>query len=174
MAFSTPQVDFNYFLNRKYALLQQQADAGTSNANSGALQAATGALVGKAAAGLDTTRAGLLPAESASQIGLQGAQADLLGQQAQVVVPESQSRIRNQDANTDYTGIQSKVLTRDGLTTFSPTNPTGALGKTLGPAGYTGFRLSNDTPLATTSTPTEQQPGESRAAWVARLKGLGY
>jgi hypothetical protein len=164
----TQPVDFNYFLNRKYQLLQQQADAGSTNAQSGALQAATGAIVGKAAAGLDTTRAKLLPAESASQIGLQGAQANLLGQQASVVVPEAQSRIRNQDANTGYTGVQSQVLTRDGLTTFSASQPGGALAKTLGPGGYTGFRLGADL-----SGPTPaRRVGESEADYMNRINGL--
>jgi hypothetical protein len=169
MAFGDTQpVDFNYFLQRKYALLQQQADAGTTNAQSGALQAATGAIVGKAAATLDNTRSSLLPAESRSQIGLQGAQANLLGQQAQVVVPEAQSRIRNQDANTLLTGTQDKVLTRDGLTTFSASQPGGALSGTLGPGGYRGFRLGADL-----SGPTPaRRIGESEAAYMDRINGL--
>lgn len=183
MAFGQPSVDFNYFLQRKYALLAQNADADTSRAASGAVQAATGALTGAADARLTNTRADLLPGESASQVGLQGAQTNLFNNQASVVIPTAQAQIRNTDANTALTGTQNKVLTRDGLTEFSASNPTGALGRTLGPGGYTGFRLPADTPVARPrpapvatvgSTPTEQQPGETYAAWVARLRAAGY
>lgn len=174
MAFDSQPVDFDYFLQRKYALLQQQADAGSQNANSGAVQAATGAIVGKAAAGLDNTRANLLPAESASQIGLQAAQTALTRNQSSVVVPVAQAQIRNTDANTGLTTTQDKALTYDALTTHRLAQPGGALAGTLGAGGYSGFRLGPDTQLSTASTPTEQQPGESHLDWVARLRSAGY
>ena len=75
--------DFGYFLNRKYALLDRQAD--TADANSRANITAS-----NAAAGLDTARTRALPRESASQIGLQGAQARLLGEQATIAQPLAQ------------------------------------------------------------------------------------
>lgn len=166
MAFDTQPVDFNYFLQRKYAQLQQQADAQTSNANSGAIQAATAAITGASDARLNNTRSDLLPAESRSQIGLQGAQTDLTRNQASVVVPTAMSQIRNTDAQTGFIGTQDKALTRDALTPFSLGNPTGALGQTLGPGGYQGFRLGS--PVAPTAVKPRQLAGESQIAYMDR------
>lgn len=101
-----------YFLNRKYAILQQQADATSMNA-------VTGSITGEAQAGLDRTRAAWLPKESAAAIAKTGAETNLIGQQAQIVVPESRARIRNMDAETSYTGTQNKVLNRSSLTPMS-------------------------------------------------------
>jgi len=101
-----------YYLDRKYSILQQQADATTQNAG-------TAALTGKAQAGLDNTRAAWLPKESAASIAKTVAETGLIGQQAKVVVPESQARIANMNANTDYTGTETKVLRRTSLTPLS-------------------------------------------------------
>lgn len=60
-------MDWNYWLGRKYAVQDQQAQADTLRANAGMLSAQAGA-------NLDTVRAGLLPAESKANIGLTGAQ----------------------------------------------------------------------------------------------------
>jgi len=133
-------VDMNYFLARKYALLQQQADAGTSQAQTQSRQADTGALVGAAAANLDRTRAGLLPGESAAQIAQQGAQTRLLGEQASIVQPLARAQIGQIGAETGLTTTQNKVLTRTALTPYRSLIGS-ALGSTLGAGGYQGFQL---------------------------------
>lgn len=102
-------VDFDYFLRAKYAQLQQQADATTKNA-------ATNAMVGKAAAGLDTTRAALLPGESQASIAKMGAETNLIGEQASIVRPESAARIAGMSADTDLTRTQRDVIIRQDLT----------------------------------------------------------
>lgn len=110
------EVDFNYFLSRKYAQLQQQADATTTNARATAQNAATNALTGAAGAALDRMKTELMPRESAASVARLGAEANLANQQASVVVPESRARIRGMDADTALTGTQNKVLTRTSLT----------------------------------------------------------
>jgi hypothetical protein len=77
-------MDWNYFLNRKYDLLQQ-------NANADALRAQGFVTQANAQAGLDTVRAGLLPAESKANIGLTAAQAAL-----------AQANAANTDENTKF------------------------------------------------------------------------
>lgn len=157
MAISPQPVDFNYFLARKYAILQQQADATTQNANSSAVASA-------AAAAVDRTRAGLMPAESAAQIAQQGAQTRLLGEQAAVVRPESAARIASMNAETALTGTNNQIAIREGLT---PRPILGSsLNNVLGSRGYTGFRLSDDAPL-----PRRRQ-GESEIAYMDRINGL--
>ncbi len=76
--------DMANFLQQKYAILQQQADATTRNAD-------TAALTGKAAANLDTVRAGLMPAESQANIGLTRANTGL-----------TQANTRIAGINADY------------------------------------------------------------------------
>ena len=98
------------FLRTKYALMQQQADATTQNA-------ATAALTGKAAANLDTVRAGLMPAESRANIGLVkantglaqantrlvGLNADWLPRMNQGTLDEQAARTRSVNTETDLT-----------------------------------------------------------------------
>lgn len=161
-------IDFNGFLARKYAILQQQADAGTQSAASGQLQAQTGALVGAANARLDNTRSNLLPAESASQIGLQSAQAGLTRNQAAVVIPEATSRIGVNAANIAATNINARIAERDGLTEYSVANPGGAIARVL-PGGYTGFRLGGDAaPRITPPAVTSDYTGLERGVRVRR------
>lgn len=156
-------VDFNYFLARKYALLQQQADAGTQNAASGAIQASSGAIAAKAAAQLDTTRANLLPAESAATIAQTQAQARLLGEQANIVGPESQARIGQIGAETIGTNIQNKIAIREGLT---PRPILGsALSGVMGPATPAGFKFSDD-------VLPRRRPGETELRYQDRINGL--
>lgn len=167
MAFGQP-VDFNYFLQRKYALLQQQADAGTSQAASGAVTAAAQANNLNADAALTGVRAKLLPGESAATIGLQGAQRNLLTEQAAVVRPESTARIGQIGAETAYTTSQNQNYRRVNLTGING----GAAGvpvapAALGPGGYTGFRLSNGQPGISTTKPA-RLPGESAVAYMDR------
>lgn len=161
MAFGQPTVDFNYFLARKYAQLQQQADATTQNANSNAVQAATGAVVGNAAAALDTARATALPAESAAQIALQRAQARLVGEQASVVAPESRARIGQITAETGLTNTNNKIAIREGLTPRS-FQLGGALSDVLGTT-----RIST----AIGGLPS-RRAGESEASYLDRINGF--
>lgn len=82
-------MDWEYFLNRKYDLLQQNANADTTRANAGMLTAQAGA-------NLDQVRAGLLPKQTTSDINLQSAQAALANATA-----------RQQDEETKYIGPKS-------------------------------------------------------------------
>jgi hypothetical protein len=89
-------------LARKYMILQQQADATTKNA-------ATGALVGAAGARLDNTRASLLPGQAAAEIAKLGADTLLTKEQTKIVLPESQARVRNLNANTGLTQAETSL-----------------------------------------------------------------
>ena len=82
---------FQDFLARKYSILQQQANATTESAAATTRNADTSAIVGKAQAGLDNTRALWLPKESAASIAKMGAETGLIGEQAKVVGPESRA-----------------------------------------------------------------------------------
>ncbi len=112
-------VDFNYFLARKYAILQQQADAGSEQARATTSNAATAAMTGAAAARLDNVNANLRPGESAANVALTRAQTGLTANQARVVIPTAEAAIRAQDAQTGLVGTQTKVLTREALTPTS-------------------------------------------------------
>jgi hypothetical protein len=79
-------MDWNYWLGRKYANMDQQAAADTTRANAAAVSANAGAQ-------LDTVKAGLLPAESKANIALTGAQTGLAAATA-----------RQQDEETKYIG----------------------------------------------------------------------
>lgn len=167
-----PDVDFNYFLARKYAALQQQADATTSNAASQAIQSTAQAKALNADAGLTDVRAKLLPGESASNVALQGAQRNLLSEQTKIVAPESVARIAGLNAGTAGALDQNLAFRRTNLTdssrasAFDPvtglyTGAAPAAPASLGPAGYSGFRLPS------TTKPT-RLPGESAVAYMDR------
>ena len=126
--------DIETFLNRKYAILQQQADAATSNAN-------TANLTGRAQAGLDQVRTQLLPKESAASIAKMGAETGLIGQQASVIAPESRARIANLNAETALTGTNNRIAIREGLTERSILPD--SLKSVMGLRGYTGYRLGS-------------------------------
>lgn len=139
-------VDFDYFLRAKYAQLQQQADATTKNA-------ATSAMVGKAAAGLDNTRAALLPGESRASIAKMGAETGLIGEQAAIVRPESAARIAGMEADARFTDTQNRVAIRQGETPLGALIGQSALGQLSGllnpqpgAGGGAVFRTSNITP----------------------------
>lgn len=85
--------DINYWLDRKYAILDQNAAATSQNAASNAIAAT-------AAAGVDNTKAKLMPAESAASIAQTRAQANLLGTQARLLPAESAANIGLVRANT--------------------------------------------------------------------------
>lgn len=112
-------VDFNYFLARKYAIQQQGANADTQNAATNSQNAATAAREATANIGLTNMRTSLMPGESAATVARTRADTNLANQQASVVVPESRARVRNLDAETAYTGTQNRVLTRGSLTPMS-------------------------------------------------------
>jgi hypothetical protein len=170
MAFNTQPVDFNYFLQQKYAILKQQADAGSESSRAQTTNAATAAITGRAAANLDNVNAGLRPGESAAQVGLTRAQTALTGNQAQVVIPMANAQIRGLDANTALTGTQNKVLVRNELTPQS---------ELFGPGGLGGagqlpsmFRFSEE-PLSLTR-PT-RRAGETGVRYMDRTGwGPGY
>lgn len=61
-------INWGDWLGRKYAIMQQEADANRTRADAGLIEA-------RAGANLSNVRAGLLPGESASNIGLNAAQA---------------------------------------------------------------------------------------------------
>lgn len=166
-------VDFNYFLNRKYALLQQQADAGTTSANANAVQSAAAANNLNADASLTGVRTTLLPGESAATVGLQNSQAGLLDQQAAVVAPESKARIGQISAETASTAAQTKGYIRTNLTGIDGGTP-GIVSSTATPApgvfgagGYNGFRLPNGQPGISATKPA-RLPNESAVAYMDR------
>ena len=137
-------VEMQQFLDRKYALLQQNADAATKNAE-------TGAMTGAAAAGLDKVRAALLPAESAAGIAKSGAETNLFNQQASVVVPESKANIAKIGAETRMIDTSRKYLIQDHDPLIPRFGGAGAyneslaaLRSTLGSGGYQGYRLPSD------------------------------
>lgn len=78
--------DINYWLGRKYDLMQQQAD--------------TQRLGMVADANLTNVKAGLLPAESKAQIGLMGSQ----GRLAEANATQSLAQARNIDETTKFVG----------------------------------------------------------------------
>lgn len=133
--------DISYWLGRKYAIAQQQADAGTTNAAATTRNAATSALVGAASAGLDNTRAGLLPGQTAAENAQTLANANILGLQAQTILPESTARIANINSTIAGQDVQTKIATKEGLTTRTilPASLQAVMG-----ANYPGFRLEDD------------------------------
>lgn len=112
-------MDWNAAIARKYDILQQQADADALRAK-GAFTSDT------ASAALDTTRAGLMPKESASQIGLQGAQAGLLGAQtnaANVDARLAPSLARASIYQQTGAGMQYRAGTQGELYKINPGSP---------------------------------------------------
>lgn len=79
-------IDWSYWLGRKYDVMQQNANADTTRANAGMISANAGA-------NLDKVRAGLLPAESAANIGLTNAQAANTNEQTKYVGPRAKADI---------------------------------------------------------------------------------
>lgn len=126
--------DMQALLARKYAILQQQADAGTLTAQANA-QAA------QAASAVDYARAGVIPKESRSQIGLNAAQRALIAAQASRVVPESEARVKQIGAETQLTSTNEKIARREGLTERSilPESLRAVMGTST--FQYPGFQL---------------------------------
>lgn len=94
MAYGMPP-GFADLIRQKYAILQQQADAGTLTATANADAAA-------AAAGLDRARTKIVPAESEASIGLTRAQAGLAGSQSRFTDEQAKYFGKTALADIDY------------------------------------------------------------------------
>jgi hypothetical protein len=152
-------VDFNYYLGRKYALLQQQADATSQTADATTKNAATNAVAASAAANLDNTRATLLPGESKAGIAKTQAETGLLGEQTRLFEPTALANIANTNASTFKTGIEGSVLRREGLMERSILPE--SLQSVMGSRGYTGYRLGGD------AAPVQRRAAPPRAGYRA-------
>jgi hypothetical protein len=100
-------MDWNYWLGRKYAVMQQSADADTTRANAGLISANAGA-------NLDTVRAGLLPAESKANIGLTVANTGLANagaaqttEETRYIGPKARADIAESGARGGLYGAQA-------------------------------------------------------------------
>lgn len=96
-------VDFASLLARKYAIMQQQADADTSRAAAGGLSA-------QASANLDTVRAGLLPRESAANVAQTAAQTAGIREQNRFIDPLARSTIGLQSSQARQNAAQAGYL----------------------------------------------------------------
>lgn len=158
-------VDFGYFLARKYALQQQEADAATKNASSNALQAAAGAR-------LTGVQADVLPATSKAQIAQMGANTNLITEQAKVVGPEAFARIGQLKADTFATNVSGQIAAREGLMERSvlPESLTSVMGGSQLPSiggtgtGRRGFSLADPIPA--------RRRGETEVSYLDRINGL--
>lgn len=161
-------IDFDYYLGRKYAILQQQADAGTVQSNASANAA-------NAAASLDAARALTVPAESAANVGQTRANTKLLGQQAAWLGPQAQAQIAQQGAQTGLIKSQTvgqRLANVDAFNmnvqTFQPTGS--ALGSVMGSSMPT---LGSGVPIYRTSDVLPaRRSNEGDAAYLDRINGL--
>lgn len=158
MAWGQGAPDMSFWLGRKYAILQQQADAGSK-------QADTARIGTVAAANVDNVRAALMPKESAANIGLTAAQTGLANEQTQWFGKEAGARIRQMDAGTELTGTQNKVLVREALTPVSQ-----LFGQVAGSLPGMGSVFSPRSSLLD-PLPTRRR-GESEVAYQDRINGL--
>lgn len=99
---------FQRLLDRKYAILQQQADAMALNAQSNAGASA-------AAAALDRARASVIPEESEANIAQTRAQTGLIGQQAKYYGPRQLAEISGIKADTRATNQNADFFYRLNL-----------------------------------------------------------
>ena len=127
------------YLATKYAILQQQANAQSTQAAATTQNAATAAITGKAQAGLDTVRTQLLPGESAAGIAKTNAETGLIGQTAKYYGPEAMARIALTSAQTRGTNVDTdaSILTR--LTDINSPGASGRISNIFD--RYTGYRL---------------------------------
>lgn len=95
--------DFAAALNRKYNIMQQEADATTKQADA--------SMIGtQAAANLDRTKALLMPKEVMAGIKRTLAEAGLTAEQTKYVGDEARSRIGLNKANTSLVDMQREAL----------------------------------------------------------------
>lgn len=160
-------VDFQYFLARKYAILQQQANSGSEQAAATTRNAATAALTGAAAANLDNVNAGLRPTESAANTALTRAQTGLTMNQAETVLPLATAQIAGLNASTALTGTQNKIAIREGLWERGP----GAFGGVTMGSSTPGMTRFSSEPVS--DTRPLRRRGESGASYMDRT-GWGF
>lgn len=124
-------------LDRKYAILQQNADATSEQARATTTNAGTNAFVGRAAAGLDNVRASLMPAESTANIGLTKANTGLVGKEVQFFDATARAKINAMRADTARTVVGTTNDYNMGVLPFGGTDvqQRSALQR------YQGFRL---------------------------------
>lgn len=139
-------------LARKYAILQQHADAGTLNAQ-------TGAASGASDVAMNALRMRLMPGESAAGVSKTRAETGLIGQQAQYYGQEAVARIAGINAETGLTTTNNRIAIRENLTPNSQkfgTSPGRTLEALSGVMG-SPYRLSGvGTPI-----------NKPRALWTA-------
>lgn len=125
-------IDWAALLDRKYNILQQQADTARLGVNASAL--------------LDRTRAGLLPAESRANIantmaqaGLYGAQAANVNEETKYVGPlaranitESGARARQYNSTASSTDVDTEAARNRGLYNLPYSSITGMALPTIG------------------------------------------
>jgi hypothetical protein len=92
----------SYYLDRKYAIQQQQADASTANSE-------TQRIATSAAANLDKVKAALMPAESKANIGLTNANARLSGVQADYLPTQIISQAQRDISAAGLTDAQAET-----------------------------------------------------------------
>lgn len=158
----------DYWLGRKYAILQQQADASTTSAVAGANQA-------NSSANLNNVNARLAPTTAASENALRAANTNLIGLQAQTVLPESRARIAQIGAETGFTRTQDRALGQEIMRDIVLPD---ALRRTMGTA-YTPPTIGQQVRLSAAAPAAQRMPQdrpawwENDAMWLDRINGFG-
>ena len=150
-------------LSRKYAILQQEADATTQNAQSAALRAGADAGLTNAQAAGARIANQFAPDVARANVAQTRANTNLLGEQAKVIAPESRARIAGLDANTGYTRMNTRALYNDAVKTFevTPSALSSVLGTRMPSLADYGF-----TPIS--ATRPARRRGESDADYMDR------
>ena len=155
--------DMNYWLGRKYAILQQNADATSQNAATSAMSAEAGAGLTRAQTAGTLTQNQFIPQVTMADIAQTRANTGLIGAQAAALPLESAARIRASDAGANFTNTQNKVLTRESLDEMrvAPGSLASVLGRTTPSLGSLGYE-------APSATRPRRLPGESQADYMDR------
>lgn len=174
MAFGYAAPDMSGWLNRKYAILQQQANAADT-------QNATQRIGVVAAANVDNTRARLMPKESAANVAKTRAETGLVGEQTNWFGKSAAAEINNLNANARLTGFQGDFLYRQeleeapGISASSIARQQARRPSMLSASGYGAV-----TPVAgparampsMTSALPPRRLGESEASYMDRINGF--
>lgn len=155
--------DMDYWLGRKYAILQQEADAGSTSAQAGATAAQSGAELTRAQAAGVRAQNAYIPQVTLANIAQTQANTNLIGEQARVIAPESQARIRQMGAETGYTDMQRRALYEDAVRQYrvSPDSLTGVTGARMPSLRDYGY-------VSPSVTRPRRLPGESQADYMDR------